>query len=542
MLVTEPSKIMQYFPTFLHNIGLTQLSQKEFIILTGSFIIAIFCIKAFVGYVVQKSIVAFSYFQQARLQNRLIKTYQSIPYQFHLQRNSATLVNAIQIYTDSFTTNTLICALRVTANLLILLVLTGLLLVTNPLPLLSMVGFLLIVLFIYDKGIKNSLKQAGKLVADLSSKIIQDINQIISGFMEIRVLGKESFFHDKIQNNIIQYAKANSLKAALQFVPRYLIESVMVIFVVVLSIVFILVKGEAVSVLPILASFTAAGVRLVPSANQVMQGITELRFGVPVLNSLYKELNLMNIFKNESLKNNNTFKPFFASFNKLQLKSVTYQYNMAKQSALYQISISIYRGQSIGLIGASGAGKSTLVNVILGLLTPTAGIVTVDDVDIHKNLRAWLDHVAYIPQMIFIMDDTIRRNVAFGIPDEDIQEDRLMKAIKMSRLEEVVKQLPNGLDSLLGEHGIRLSGGQRQRVALARAFYHERDLIIMDEATSALDNETECEIIRSIEALKGQKTLIVIAHRLSTVKHCDVLYRLEQGKIVSYGKYEEVVT
>jgi len=228
------------------------------------------------------------------------------------------------------------------------------------------------------------------------------------------------------------------------------------------------------------------------------------------------------------------------NFSNICLNNVYYKYPNTTHGALENVSIKIIKGQSIGLIGQSGAGKSTLVNVILGFLEPQQGQLLADG-NLIPNLRMWLNNFAYIPQSIFLLDDTLRRNVAMGIEDKDIDEIQVWNAIKMAQLTEMIHQLPNGLDTLIGENGVRLSGGQRQRVALARAFYHERDIIIMDEATSSLDHETEKEVIHTIKRLKGNKTLIVIAHRLTTVEHCDVLFRLEAGRITAVGSYQEVI-
>ena len=206
----------------------------------------------------------------------------------------------------------------------------------------------------------------------------------------------------------------------------------------------------------------------------------------------------------------------------------------------FNLSIDLHAGESIGLIGTSGSGKTTIVDILLGLLAPTGGSVIYNGDPLQNNLPSWRSQVAYIPQNIFLLDDTLRANIAIGLK-EDIDEKKVEKAIKQAQLNDLLQQLPKGLDTVLGERGLRLSGGQRQRVALARAFYFDRDVLIMDEATSALDNETEKEIIEEIRRLKGKKTMIVIAHRLTTVKHCDCIYRLENGKVVDKGTYSEVV-
>ena len=225
----------------------------------------------------------------------------------------------------------------------------------------------------------------------------------------------------------------------------------------------------------------------------------------------------------------------------VELKDVTYRYPGTSDPALQQLSLSLKKGQAIALIGKSGAGKTTLVDVILALLTPESGDIQVDGVSIYGNIRSWQNLVGYIPQSIFLMDDTIERNLAFGVPDHLIDGERLHQAIAAAQLTELVEQLPNGIKTEVGERGVRLSGGQRQRIGIARALYHQREILVLDEATSALDNETEKLVSQSIQALSGTKTLIVIAHRLTTVEYCDRVYLMDKGRIVKSGTYQEVV-
>jgi ATP-binding cassette, subfamily B, bacterial PglK len=223
------------------------------------------------------------------------------------------------------------------------------------------------------------------------------------------------------------------------------------------------------------------------------------------------------------------------------LDRVTYQYPGVTEPSLKDISLALRRGESIGLIGKSGAGKTTLVDVILGLLVPDSGEIKVDGVSVNENLRSWQNLIGYIPQSIFLTDDTIERNIAFGVTDDKIDRQRLHQAIQAAQLTELMKDLPDGLDTIVGERGVRLSGGQRQRVGIARALYHEREILVLDEATAALDNETESLVTEAIKSLSGKKTTIIIAHRLSTIEHCDRVYMLEKGQIIKSGNYHDVV-
>jgi ABC-type multidrug transport system fused ATPase/permease subunit len=283
-----------------------------------------------------------------------------------------------------------------------------------------------------------------------------------------------------------------------------------------------------------------------------MQGMGSLRNSSYTLDIIYRDLKETekHQFENsleQSVKNvnlidsaHNESKTMLFN-NQVALKNVTYRYSGISEAAITDISLSIEKGESIALIGKSGAGKTTLVDVILGLLKLENGDILVDGVSIYNDLRSWQNLIGYIPQSIFLIDDTIERNIAFGVPDHLIDNEKLNKAIRASQLTELIEQLPNGIKTSVGERGVRLSGGQRQRVGIARTLYHDREILVLDEATAALDNETERLVTESIRALSGIKTMIIIAHRLTTVKHCDRVYLLEKGRIVKSGSYQEVV-
>ena len=284
--------------------------------------------------------------------------------------------------------------------------------------------------------------------------------------------------------------------------------------------------------------FSIAAIRLFPSANQIVSGISHIRFGRPIVELLYKDLKNLDQNNFDYEKNTKNENPLFES---IELKDISFSYPSRDFKVINNISLKINKGDSVGIIGPSGSGKTTLLDILLGLIKVNSGEILLNGKDLDKSLDEWKSHVAYIPQNIFIIDDTVTRNIALGIPDNLVDTTKLNNSINQSKLSELINQMPEGLNTLLGEAGIQLSGGQRQRVALARAFYHNRDILVMDEATSALDSETEAEIVNEIKNLKGNKTLIVIAHRLSTIKYCDYIYRVNEGRIVGQGDYKTVV-
>jgi ABC-type multidrug transport system fused ATPase/permease subunit len=294
-----------------------------------------------------------------------------------------------------------------------------------------------------------------------------------------------------------------------------------------LVVTMVLRGRDMASVVPTLGLFAAAAFRLMPSINRTLGAVQSVRYGLPVVNILHAELQLAAVAPAPRKKDGAT-----GFQNEIRLADVSYTYPAAPWPSLSHVSFSIKQGECVGFIGSSGAGKSTLVDVILGLLTPSAGRVEVDGENIEHSLRTWQDQIGYVPQSIYLTDDTLRRNVAFGLPEADIDDSAVRYAVRAAQLEEFVGSLPSGLETIVGERGIRLSGGQRQRIGIARALYHNPGVLVLDEATSSLDTPTEQGVMEAVRALQRSKTIIIVAHRLATVQYCDRLYRLEHGRIV----------
>jgi ABC-type multidrug transport system fused ATPase/permease subunit len=310
------------------------------------------------------------------------------------------------------------------------------------------------------------------------------------------------------------------------------------------------------NIIPVISIFAVASIRLMPSASQLISTFGMLRNSEYTLNKLYydlKELELepqekkkgLEISHGLSLSRLLNFQPHksqaMAFIDKITIDRVSYRYSNNSNVVLKDICLTLRKGQSIAFIGKSGAGKTTLVDILLGLLTPERGDIRVDGISIYNDLRLWQNLIGYIPQSIFLIDDTIERNIAFGVPDHLIDAQKLEKAIQAAQLVELVEQLSDGVKTSVGERGVRLSGGQRQRIGIARALYHEREILVLDEATSALDTETENLVSEALKSLSSTKTMIIIAHRLTTVEHCDCIYLLDKGEIVKSGSYQEVV-
>jgi ATP-binding cassette, subfamily B, bacterial PglK len=343
-----------------------------------------------------------------------------------------------------------------------------------------------------------------------------------------------------------RYVESMSGFFAFKLLPRIATETLLVVFLIGFTSVFLLFNQDIKELTAVLSIFSLASIRLIPAFSNLVTGISSLKKYSFTLNKLYNDIKeLEKLEKDKSTKvASSDYRKATRELNfskEIVLDAVTYGYPNASGTALNSISMRIAKGSSIAFIGKSGAGKTTLVDVILGLLVPQSGDIKVDGESVYEDLRSWQNLIGYIPQSIFLTDETIERNIAFGVSDHLIDQERLKKAIKAAQLEELIERLPQGTQTMVGERGVLLSGGQRQRIGIARALYHEREILILDEATAALDNETESLITEAMQSLSGQKTLIIIAHRLTTIKDCNRVYELQKGQIVKEGTYQELV-
>lgn len=507
--------------------------QKELIVIAMLGLVVIYLIKnLFLAFLAWKQ-TYFAFDVQANISQRLFLNYIRQPYTFHLQRNSAELIRNVTgevgIFTTVLTSTMMLCT-----EILVLLGVAVLLFIVEPLgALIAMMvlggsawGFNRITReYISTWGVERQLHDGLR---------IQHLQQGLGGVKDVKLLGRESDFLSRFHTHNINSARVGKLQGTLQQFPKLIFELLTVVGLAILVLTMLMQGYDVSSIIPTLGLFAVAAFRLMPSINRVLHSVQVLRYSLPVVNTLYEEINLPSP---ENSKNNNT-EQFYSELN---LSNVTYHYPESKIPALDDISINIHKGETIGLIGTSGSGKSTLVDLILGLLTPSKGLVEVDGNDLQLGLRQWQDQIGYVPQSIYLTDDTLRRNIAFGLPNEQIDDVAVSRAITASQLDEFIAELPEGLESIVGERGIRLSGGQRQRIGVARALYHDPAVLVLDEATSALDGTTEQGVMDAISALQGSKTIIIVAHRLSTVEKCDRLFRLAHGKVIDEGSPEKML-
>jgi len=498
----------------------------------GMLLLAIFIVKTIAAILMNRTIIMFGQEQQVFLRHTLMHSYQSLPYTEYLERNSSEYIYAIQQLAGRAQAITILL-LRVLSDSIIALVIITMLAFQNITALGLLFGLIGFSVYIYDRLFRSKMKEYGREANIASTKMVQGISEGIEGMKEIRILGVEPYFHEQVSSATKKLAYFQTQELVIHTAPRFLMELLMILFIVMLVLGTLYFDNSLQALIPTLAMFGVAALRLLPIANMLSGSLASIRYYRDAIKRLHTEL--MNFDQENLTELNKKVDIFREPFKEIKLENISFRYPTASKSALNKISLEIKSGESIGLIGTSGSGKTTLVDLMLGLLEPNEGTIIFNGQDLKNSLEVWHSHVAYLPQQILLIDNTLRKNVALGFGDKEIDDHKVLEALRKSRLEELVDSLPNGIETVLGERGVRLSGGQRQRVALARAFYHERDVLVMDEATSALDNDTESAIVEEIKKLKGEKTMIIIAHRFSTIADCDRIYKLESGKIVEHG-------
>lgn len=521
-------------------------SQQQFLIFLGFLLVIAFYMKAFLAFNAQKAVFNFSSGLKRNLSCKLLTAYMHAPYTYHLQINSARLIQNLTDTTDVVCSSIVSTFLTLISNTVIVLALTILLIKTNAIALI-LIALLLLISFMLLHPMKDRLSRWSKEKFYSYGEMIRITNHGLGGLKETRIIGCESYFENQMEKQSKIYTLANTLASAYGNLPRFVLEPLILTFLIGFTVLFItLNRNEMQNLTGILGIFALALVRLMPAIANLITGINTIRSNTYSLDWLFFDLKkletekLITDFDSHSLLPSNNQQKFQFS-DKITLEKLTFQYPNTTRNVLENVYLSIRKGESIGLIGKSGSGKTTLVDVLLGLFIPQFGDIKVDGVSVYSDLRAWQNMLGYVPQSIFLIDDTLERNIAFGVSDHLIDQNRLKKAIEMAQLSEVVEQLPEGVKTIIGERGVLLSGGQRQRVGIARVLYHEREILVFDEATAALDTETEHLITEATKTLAGSKTIIIIAHRLSTIEHCNSIYQLEQGRILKSGSYQEVI-
>ena len=502
---------------------------SSFSIMVMAMLVVVFVVKNAFLFLQQKLTFAFVYTNQFRTSERMMRNYLRRGYEFYL--NADTSVVQRSITSDVNNMYALILALLqlMSDGIVSLFVVCYCLSQSGGMTILLAVVMVLLMLLLKNV-LKPIMYKAGKDNQDYYSGLFKWISQTVQGIKEVKVAGKEQYFVDEYRKCGKGYVSAVQKYSLYNNIPKLLIE-VACVAVMMGYMIFQTASGKSTGdMLETLSTVAAAAFVLLPCVNRINNQMNSISYFEPffmgVSDNLQDEITGEKVDMSFATDEEEKLPVKRA----IELKNITYAYPNTEKLIFDHADMTIPIGASVGIVGTSGAGKSTVVDILLGLLEVKEGVVYADGVDVKQNYRRWLKNIGYIPQMIFMLDDTIRSNVAFGVPKEKIDEDRLWEVLREAQLDEFVRTLPEGLDTGIGERGIRLSGGQRQRIGIARALYHDPEVLVLDEATSALDNDTEKAIMDSINRLHGKKTLIIIAHRLQTIEKCDMVYRVENGK------------
>jgi ABC-type multidrug transport system fused ATPase/permease subunit len=467
-----------------------------------------------------------------KLISQVLREFLNRPYEFYLDADIPTVFRL----TDSDIPNVfniLMAMISLVSESVVFVLLCIVMIVTDWKLLLFLLVVFGILSFLIIKVLKPRLAKLGEKNQSIQSKIAKWRIQAIYGIKDVKVLHREAFFADNYEQSGKVGAGYAERHAVLNNLPRLLIETVFMASVLGYIVLYISFGKDASSLVPMLTTFAIAAIRMMPSVNRINTYLTDISFFRPCLDYVYENMNINEI----SRRTNQTLQPADRSKkmqlqNCIALKDIVYAYPNTDKLIFDKANMIVPYGKSVGIMGPSGAGKSTIVDILLGLLKIREGSITCDGVNIFDNYPAWLAQIGYIPQSIYLIDESIRNNIAFGIAEKEIDDDCIWQALEEAQLKEFIKGLPEGLDTTIGDRGIRISGGQRQRLGIARALYHNPEILVFDEATSALDNETEAAVMEAINSFHGRKTMVIIAHRLNTIEKCDIIYKVDAGKIV----------
>ncbi len=510
--------------------GLGMKSVTDFFIVLVVIIICVYLVKNIYLTLMYYFQYRYIYRNQLKCAGRLIDCYLKKPYTYHLDHNTSNMIRNIMLDTDRLF-QLILQVLNVISEALLSLLLIIFLIITDPMMSITVALILVVFMGAFRLLTRKRVNSYGLINQTYDGKMHQSINQALGAVKDIKILHREKYFVDTFVSCGDRKMNALINTNFLGQVPKFLIETVCVAAIMTVLAVKLKSGENLNAVLPKLAAFAVAAFKLLPSVGKITNYLNGITFLKPSIDLIYHDIRETEDMLSEAGKTEQDVYTGDDVADYISLEDISYRYPNSEELVLDKVSFKIPLGQSVGLIGPSGAGKSTLADCLLGILTPVEGRVMYGKMNVHEYPYSWSRKLAYIPQTIFLADESIRRNVAFGIEDGRIDEKKVWAALKEAQLDEFVRSLPQGLDTEVGERGVRLSGGQRQRIGIARALYDDPEILVLDEATSALDNETEQAVMEAIEHLHGKKTMIIIAHRLTTIKNCEHVFKVENGKV-----------
>jgi ATP-binding cassette subfamily C protein len=540
VILQDPSKVTasRYLGPAYQSVAF--LSDRSFALVLSVILLAIFCIKAMLTLWLSDFQVRFIYSKHSQLAHDLLAQYLNRPYAFFLSANTATLIGNLTTSLNQVFGHVIQAALSLLAECIVLVGLLAIL--TFLSPVVTLVGMFFVggLSLLFIKVAKSRFNLYAKEGDIRWKSMIRTVNEAISSVKELQVLGRTQFFVDKFERESERFVWAFGRNTVLSQLPKVTLETGAVAALVLVAVLAVLFEESTKELFALLAVFALATIRIVPSANRMLRAWNDIAFNRPAIDTIGELVSTLPAWNRIQARSSLTHAGGLRLRRNMSISIKAFSYPNSGSFSIRNINLNIGKGQTVAFIGQSGSGKTTLIDLMLGLFPEFDGQILVDGHDIRQDVGAWRKSIGYISQNLYMTDDTIAHNVAFGVCDEDIETERLGVAISLAGLDLVVQSQPAGLDTLIGDRGIRLSGGERQRIAIARALYHDPDLLILDEATSALDNATERQIVDSILALSPAKTVIMIAHRLSTVKRCDMVYLMQDGTIIDRGSFDEV--
>ena len=510
-------------------------STRDLMIFVMTALVVVFALKNVYLFFQQKIQFKFVYTNQFATSRRMMINFMQRPYEYYLNADTAVIQRSITSDVNNMY-GLILALLQLTSESIVFIFLVAVSLASDVWMSITVTLLLLVVLLVIKGVLKPVVRRAGEENQDFYSGLFKWIEQSVMGIKEIKIARRESYFINEYAKCGAGYVTAVQRYNLYNATPRLLIETVAIAGMILYMMIRLLNGADVVDIMPQITLLAIVAMRLIPCANRINNHLTSIAYFEPffmgVSDNLQEEIRDKNIDYSEEAYRKKQDVDKLMIKDKIELKHITYKYPNTDVLIFDDADMEIPVGKSVGIVGTSGAGKTTVVDIMLGLLKLQSGEILADGVEVREHYAGWLKNIGYIPQTIFMIDSSIRRNVAFGCADEDIDDNKVWQALREAQLDEFVKGLPEGLDTGIGERGIRLSGGQRQRIGIARALFEDPEVLVLDEATSALDNETEAAIMDSINRLHGRKTLVIIAHRLQTIEKCDMVYRIADGKAV----------
>jgi ATP-binding cassette, subfamily B, bacterial PglK len=541
-VLKEPDLLFKAEPLrpLLSNLNISDPRDLFFIL--GPVLIALFAIKT--GYLIQMYRWLFHYAlkKHVNLARQLLAGYLSAPYTVHLQRNSAEVVRVTTRSVEDFTSGFMLNLLIVMGELLVMVALTGLLAIVEPLATLGAVVVLAVPTALIYRATHRRLGASGHIAEQSFGMMIQWAEQAIGSVKEITLTGRRSFFVEQHNYHVRRFTDSFQSLAFLSAIPRFAIDTLAVSAMVAIAAILLRGGQDLQSILLLLGMFTLAATRLIPSTSRMSASLAQVRYRYASTEVVYQELLALRQRPWEPLPGSAEEHVFPIPFRRaLVIEHLSYRYPEAHQPVLDDVSLEIPKGHWVSFIGPTGTGKTTLADLIMGLLVPTSGRILVDGRNLHDNLVGWQRNIGYVPQTVYLIDDSVRRNVAFGVPEEEIDDERMWQTLRAAEVDHLVRSLPGGLNAKVGQRGDRLSGGECQRLGIARALYRDPEVLVIDEGTANLDPTTEAAIVETIGGLRGKKTIIAITHRPTFVRNCDCIYMLAQGRLRNSGGYSDLL-